>query len=282
MSDVWRFSDNKWAQLPNAPWEGRHCAGVALFNNRVWILGGDGSHGHYQPDAWSSQDGINWQQEAYPPWGHRVGHIVGTHNGALFVLGGQSRGQDAEPFLTDGAPDDDIYNDVWKSADGHHWTRVTEHAGWVPRGWVSGAVSFHSRLWLIGGGTYETHGRERVFFNDVWSSEDGAVWRCETQAAGWDKREFASVAVWDDKLWLACGYNSQYGNLDDIWYSSDGKNWTKLDAGPTRPSPRHAPAIFVLGDALFLATGNGVPSGSQGPYSDGLTNEVWKLTRAAK
>ena len=32
---------------PAADWEGRHTAGYAVFNERMWIVGGDGNQGHY-------------------------------------------------------------------------------------------------------------------------------------------------------------------------------------------------------------------------------------------
>ena len=46
--------------LAEAPWEGRHTAGYAEFDGRMWIVGGDVQQGHYQSDVWSSADGVDW------------------------------------------------------------------------------------------------------------------------------------------------------------------------------------------------------------------------------
>ena len=42
-----------------APWEGRHTAGAVVHDGRMWILGGDCIQRHYQPDVWSTTDGVN-------------------------------------------------------------------------------------------------------------------------------------------------------------------------------------------------------------------------------
>ena len=46
------------------------------------------------------------------------------------------------------------------------------------------------------------------------------------------------------------------GNRNDVWYSADGEHWQKLQLTPW--NSRHACAIQVHDDALFLAAGNAV------------------------
>ena len=41
-----------------APWEGRHCFGAVVFDEHMWIVGGDNSRGPYQTDVWKSPDGL--------------------------------------------------------------------------------------------------------------------------------------------------------------------------------------------------------------------------------
>ena len=78
-------------ETAEAPWEGRHTAGAAVHDNRMWILGGDCVQGHYQPDVWSSNDGRAWEcATAHAPWGDRILHMSAAFDGALFVIGGQS------------------------------------------------------------------------------------------------------------------------------------------------------------------------------------------------
>ena len=64
-SEVWSSTDGAdWRLETHAPWEGRHTAGYAVHDGRMWILGGDPLQRHYQNDVWSSDDGIHWVQQA--------------------------------------------------------------------------------------------------------------------------------------------------------------------------------------------------------------------------
>ncbi len=157
-NDVWSSTDGlRWTQVrPNTPnnagvWDVRHCGGYVVFNNRMWIVGGDPLLKHYQPDVWSSTDGATWvRATANAPWGQRHLHVTMVHDGKIWVMGGQTF-----PTYVPGVPEA-FFNDVWSSSDGANWTRVTEHAAWSPRGMIQGGVEFNGRMWLLGGGTYDT------------------------------------------------------------------------------------------------------------------------------
>lgn len=259
-SEVWSSTDGvDWTLVnPEAPWEPRHTAGYAVHNGRMWVIGGDCLQRHYQSDVWSSADGVTWQQEcAQVPWGPRVLHYTVAFAGRLWVLGGQTLPQFAPEKLV-------YYNDVWSSVDGRDWVRVTEHAPWSERGMIGGAAVLGGRLWVLGGGTYDTPERpQRLFYNDVWSTTDGRTWECVQPQAPWHPRQYHDVAVWDGKLWVMEGWNQQ--NRNDVWYSADGVHWTELPDTPW--PPRHAASLFVFGDALWMVAGNN------------MTPDVWKLTR---
>lgn len=138
VNDVWSSADGRaWRNdVPNAApgmWERRHKAGYAVFDDALWILGGDLSTGHMQPDVWRSADGVAWTQvSAQTPWGERVLQMVWVHAGAMWVMGGQTLPQFGAPA------ESVIYNDVWRSTDGAQWQRVLEHAPWSPRGMMGG------------------------------------------------------------------------------------------------------------------------------------------------
>ncbi len=272
-NDVWSFDgDNSWVQLSNAPWEARHCAGYVPFQRRMWVLGGDALKKHYQVDAWSSEDGVNWRAEAQLPWGHRVGAVVGTLGRKLIALGGQSRPSDVESFVTEGAPEDRFYADVWATEDGRNWQRLVEEAPWAGRGWIQGLPEFQGYVWLVGGGTYETRGHPgpRTYFDDVWRSKDGAKWERVIEHAPWQKREFHNVVAWDGKLWVVGGgYSGR--NLADVWWSKDGKEWVEVESEAS-PGPRHAAAVFALKSSLYLAGGNCA-------LGSGLCSDVWVLRK---
>jgi hypothetical protein len=262
-SEIWSSTNGKdWnLELKKAPWEGRHTAGYAVHNNKMWIVGGDANRGHYQNDVWSSSDGSTWKRVAgNVPWRNRVLHCTFSFNGKIWVVGGQNM-----PHYVP-AKEDVFYSDVWNSEDGVAWKRVAKDLPWGPRGMIGGQVVFKDRIWLIAGGTYDTPRQsERIVYNDVWSSGDGVEWTQHTSKAPWSARQYLDVAVFDNRMWIIAGYNCSEGNLKDVWCSEDGKDWVEIPATPWQP--RHASSVFVYDNALWVVTGNN------------MTSDVWKLVR---
>ena len=272
-SEVWSSTDGElWIEVnEEAPWEGRHTAGYAVHNGQMWIVGGDCNQGHYQNDVWRSSDGVGWDPVCDPvPWGPRVLHYTAVHDGRIWVMGGQTIPQFANE-------DEIFFNDVWNSADGRNWNRVVENAPWAERGMIGGSAVFQDRIWILGGGTYDTPRIDRrLMYNDVWSTGDGANWDLHTPAAPWKPRQYHDVAVWDDKLWVmeGCYHGAAHRSMEeatgswnrnDVWYSSDGVNWSELPDTPW--APRHAASVFVYDDALWMVAGNN------------MFPDVWKLVR---
>jgi hypothetical protein len=272
-NDVWSSRDGAaWTlEKPNTfvdatfdgtrDWEGRHTAGYVVHRGQMWIVGGDPIQGHYQPDVWSSGDGRSWQAVARGsavPWGIRALHYTVSFRDRIWIIGGQT----VPPF----APSEELFfDDVWSSGDGARWERVEQSGSrWPQRGMIGGSAVFRDRIWILGGGRYDTPKiPTRVFFNDVWSSEDGSHWQCHTPAAPWHPRQYHDVAVFDDKLWVLEGWNQK--NRNDVWYSADGTSWHEVPGTPW--APRHAASVFVHDDALWMVAGNNMES------------DVWKLTR---
>jgi len=261
-SEVWSSTDGAtWKlEILQAPWEGRHTAGYVVHQDRMWIVGGDPIQKHYQDNVWSSADGVNWEcvcEKA--PWGPRVLHYTVAFDKKIWVMGGQT--------LPQFAPAEEIfYSDVWNSNDGKKWTKVTDKAPWGPRGMIGGSAVLKGRIWMLGGGRYDTPKvRKREFHNDVWSSADGVKWERHTEAAPWKPRQYHDVAVFDDRLWVLEGWNRDGGNRNDVWHSADGANWTEVPDTPW--AVRHAASVFVHDNALWMVAGNN------------MTSDVWKLTR---
>jgi hypothetical protein len=245
-------------------WEGRHTAGYAVFKDKMWILGGDANQGHYQSDVWNSSDGRTWTRVAEAkqlPWCPRVLHYTVVFRDKLWVIGGQTMSRFAP------APEA-LYRDVWNSADGVHWqTIVPAEPCWAPRGMIGGSVVLHDRIWVLGGGTYDTvKYRDRSYHNDVWSTADGAVWKRHLTSAPWEARQYHDVAAFDGRMWVLEGFKG--GNHNDVWYSTDGSNWYELPATPWKP--RHAASVFVHDNALWMVAGNNMES------------DVWKLQRRTR
>lgn len=273
-NEVWSSADGAvWTLVkPNtflndrfdarADWEGRHTAGYVVFRDRMWIIGGDVNQGHYQNDVWNSANGRDWQlvnPDRPVPWGPRALHHTLVFNGRIWVMGGQTMPGFAKS-------DEAFYNDVWNTSDGVHWTRIEPQGPrWPPRGMIGGSAVHRGRIWLLGGGTYDTPMTPmRKFYNDVWSSADGAGWTRHVESAPWAARQYHEVAAFDDRLWVLEGYSG--ANRNDVWHSADGVNWHEVPNTPWKP--RHAASVFVYDDALWMVAGNN------------MEPDVWKLVRA--
>ncbi|MEO0093676.1 MAG: hypothetical protein ABIK67_05420, partial [candidate division WOR-3 bacterium] len=116
---VFLFAQMEWiCATDSAGWPPRYLHFSAVFNNKIWVLGGDHEYGNFTRDVWYSTDGVNWilaTDSAGWPW--RAAHTSVVFDDRIWVIGGA------------------IYNrlgtDVWYSTDGVNWTCATESAGWL-------------------------------------------------------------------------------------------------------------------------------------------------------
>ena len=217
-NDVWSsVNGTNWSlEISSAVWSGRSSHQALSHNGRLYVLGGSDGGFIYTNDVWSSVNGINWSLETSSAvWSERYEHQALSHNGRLYVLGGY---MDSSPYLL---------NDVWSSADGKNWVRETNDAGWSGRS-SHQALSHNGRLYILGGS----------YKNDVWSSADGKNWSLETDDTGWSGREEHQALSHNGRLYVLGGYdngslngrklsaNNSINNRNDVWSSTDGKNWS--------------------------------------------------------
>lgn len=201
-----------WTEITdNASFGPRESYGTTVFDNRLWVIGGNsyGGDNRLLNDVWSSPDGINWTLETgHAEFSPRSGHTVAAFDNRLWVIGGSGT------------------NDVWSSPDGINWTLETEHAGFSPRGYHGSAV-FDNRLWVIGGLSSDSPTTFSIT-DDVWSSPNGINWTLETGHAEFGPRYGLGVAVVDNRLWVIGG-----SWTNDVWSSPNGINWTQVN--PSAP-----------------------------------------------
>ena len=187
-------------------------------------------------------------------WSARCAGALVEHKGRMWVLGG------TENYYFGDARS--VRNDVWSSADGQSWRQETGTAAWQGRAYHQ-AVSFRGRIYVMGGGNYVP---EHFAKNDVWSSEDGIEWRCETESAPWGARLWFSAAVYRGRMWVLGGWSKEKDNYGDVWHSDNGRDWLKLDTANCWKA-RHEHSAFVFKDRLWVAGGHARP----------LSSEVWSL-----
>jgi len=216
--DVWRSDDGiNWILVTdNPPWGRRYAPYVAVFKNKLWLMGGlswwdnDGNYNYEKGvqaynDVWSSKDGENWILEnsnaAWSPRGLIHGYVV--LNDELYIIGGGIKGYADDPHYSSTISE---YNDVWKTSDGIFWTRVLQHAPWMPRTHFS--VTTYSGNIIINDGSV---GNQAYLSNETWYSPDGLEWK-QVKFSFWKGTHASSLGVYNKQLWLVAGYG-----LDAIW-----------------------------------------------------------------
>lgn len=106
--------------------------------------------------------------------------------------------------------------------DGKSWSEAVPTGDmWEERALHTSLV-YDGKMWVMGGVKIDTN---TTVFNDVWSSEDGVTWECQTESAEWSARAGLVSVVYDGKMWIMGGYyNTEYES--DVWSSEDGMTWT--------------------------------------------------------
>jgi hypothetical protein len=213
-SEVWASGDGvEWQQVTTAPWSGRLASGVAVFQDKLWILGGIenyyfGDDTSLKNDVWCSSDGQHW--ECVTPaaeWSPRAYHQALAYGDRLWILGGGNY-----------VPKYQANNEVWSSRDGKTWERMTASAGWSPRLWFTSAV-YRDRMWVLGGWSNEPARN----WGDVWSSADGQHWESLPTARCWKERHEHSTFVFQDRLWVVGGHAQPLNS--EVWSLSIPPDW---------------------------------------------------------
>lgn len=110
-NDVWYSSDGvTWTQATsNAAFSKRAGHSSVVFDNKMWVLGGNDNSGYMKGDAWYSTDGVNWTEASSTAFSPRSGQTSVVFNNKMWVIGG---------ILYDKITDYTDYSDVWYSTYG--------------------------------------------------------------------------------------------------------------------------------------------------------------------
>ena len=264
--EVWSSADGVTWTLElahgNGAFERRHAHNTVLWNDRLWMVGGDTHQGYYNHDVVSSADGRTWDVvlgpgTTRPPWSERALQTIGVYDGRLWMAGGQDLLGDPAAYAH--------HNDVWVTEDGENWTEVVGDAPasdtrWAGCGMVDGLVEFRGEMWLVGCARYDEISGH-MLSNEVWSTTDGVTWHRHAEPP-WKGKGWPNVVVWDEKLWILFGYTYgdpangwTAGNANEVWYSADGETWSSLPVDSPVPGS-HAQGVAVHDEYLLFAGGN--------------------------
>jgi len=258
LNDVWYSRDGvNWTAAvtdnstpPSTQFTERLTHSSVVFNNQMWVIGGEGTGG-YLNDVWSSPDGTIWTQvlndtgsPGATQFSRRQGHASLVFNNEMWVIGGYG-------YSTGHT------NDVWSSSDGVTWTQVLANnnspgSTQFSQRNAQGCLVYNNQMWVIGG-IYSN------FYNDVWSSSDGKVWTkvlANTSTPGpnqFSQRYAFSAVVYDNLMWVIGGTNGTV-DYNDVWYSSNGSTWTKA-AADAAFSPRYNFTSLAFNNEMWVIAG---------------------------
>ena len=142
------------------------------------------------------------------------------------------------------------------------WQQIKPNDG---NGWSGGSlhtsVVFKNKMWVIGGG-----GNNRYLSDDVHSSTDGVNWTLvkNSNNQAWTERNNHQSVVFKDQIWLLGGYDFSYTN--DVWRSSNGKDWTEVKNIPWQGRAHHRSIVFK--DKIWVIGGNDNPADSSAYFYD--------------
>jgi hypothetical protein len=235
----------------------------ALIDGAIYALGKlDGNYERFSitPTILRTRDLKTWEtlaERSNLP--QRIFYGAAVFDNKIWIVGGYDGNR--------------YHNDVWNSADGVNWVRVTESAAWSPRN-TSLAV-YQNKLWLLGGGLID--GDKAKWHNpnserELWSSVDGVTWKLVN--ASLSRKWRGTPVVFDNKLWLV-GANRGGGFESAVWVTADGEKWEEFSA-PW--SPRGAVAAWVFDGRLFM-TGGKSSYTENGEIRFVYSNDVWAMSK---
>lgn len=232
--------------------------GVAYvyFKDKIWGIGGNSDSIDFYGQAVTNQiifseNGKDWQIAVESPEiTPRYNHKAVVFKDRIWVVGGFDA-------------DENGLDDVWSSEDGINWKREVSVSDFRGRG-VHGLHVLNDRIYMIGGmrNSWDNGSSE------VWSSEDGISWERDSYLGFSQRRMFGSTVA-SGVLWVFGGAGRE-GELNDLYYSSDGRKWNKAECNYVVSKRRGS---VILGDDNRLWLSGGVFTDSS--YVAHTYKDVW-------
>src|SRR6267378_60842 len=165
-----------------------------VFQNKIWIVGGEDAAGKYS-DAWVSSDAVQWTKVADNlPFGQRAGQHFVIFKDKLYM----------------------IDYDVWVSSDGLQWALLTPK---IAEGNIFGysVEVFDDILWLVG------CNRNGSFRSEVLTSSDGLTWT--SRRAPWSPRGGVATCIFKNQIIMTGGKyggpgisgQTEFVYSNDVW-----------------------------------------------------------------
>lgn len=215
-------------------------------------------------------------------WQGRWDHASISFDDKIWIFGGFSSGEIGR---------DNYLEDVWSSEDGHNWKMLTDSAPWGGRRGHSVVVLKNNgteSVLLIGGFSVDEETGIRQYNNDVWETKDGINWELikpnskppTDSDTDWYPRfnHRCEIMSFDgtDHIILIAGATIKKDSpayqgmeyLNDLWISSDGTSWKRLNNDDIGIRSEHASCIDVDNNKLYVQGGTFGKHDPEGSHLD--------------
>ncbi len=220
----------KWDLVSDeAPFGFRMDHAAVVFKDKIWVLGGNYySEDSFQGDVWSSGNGVDWKKEVdTAPFDGSTVQEAYVHNDEITVVANEKNSY-GEYF--------------WHSPDGKNWRKGVSK--YFIKCNNSKIVVHEGTPYLIGGCNAKYCG------NEVFRKEESGDWvKLETENIFTPRCKHGLVSS-GGYLWVIGG--SDGDDLNDVWYSKNGKRWFQAEDGGFEPrayfaSSSHNSKLWVFG-----------------------------------
>lgn len=207
---------------------------VFVVNDQMWALNNGG---------WVSTDGKSWTKTTLPESSLKSAfQDYVFFKGQVYALG-TMQGNVENMTLT---------SRIARTRNFQNWEVLTERSN-LPDRVFYGSVVFRDKIWLFGGWD------GKKYYNDIWNSDDGVVWKRVAEHAAWSARNVGIVLIFHNKLWFHGGgvndgeRSNNPNSENETWTSDDGVNWTQLK---TKFEDHLSGTPVVYDEKIWLIGGN--------------------------
>ena len=251
--ESWEQNNIPWNDN-TAPYSRKHFSPV-VYNNKIWVLGGETIAGSQVRDVWTFDfNNEQWTQPINPFTNSpmQISYIskyssVVYNDGSgekIWILGGMGEFLDTTTMTTKY----DITNQIL-TFDGSSLAPLNPNinVGWSPRIFHSSVV-YNNKIWVLGGIRADSS-----YIRDVWSF-DGSTW-IQHANPPWNQRHSFGAVVYNNKIWVLGGqkwYSGKAVSSNEVW-SFDGSTWTQYANAPW--SGRYNFASVVSDNKIWILGG---------------------------
>ncbi len=251
------YSDNgiNWVSSPITPstlTTFRRGHTVTLFNDELYLIGGENASEDAYGDIWKSSDGTNWTNvHTLAPFGLIPDHATLVLNNKMYVIAGNRATNNTE---------------VWSTVNGTDWVQETANA-FTGRAGQKGIV-FNDAMYIIGG---EDIGANKL--NEIWTSTNGVSWT-QISSIPFSGRNAHSVTEYDNKVWVIGGKDTSTDYNGEIWYSENMTDWIEYTGTTPSDEGLNSHSVLFYNGKMWLFGGYQDESGAVGVRGEITTIEI--------